>query len=94
LIEERAFVGAARLWRRMPTSVYDIGHEFDGRRRLARRGAEGVACDSCKSLQSSFRDFKRLWVLKKRRNDTAEKTAAATTAKVASVYAGSATPGL
>jgi len=27
LIEERAFVGTARLWRRMPTSVYDIGHE-------------------------------------------------------------------
>jgi len=33
LIEERAFVGTARLWRRTPTSVYDIGHEFDGRRR-------------------------------------------------------------
>jgi len=33
LIEERAFVGTARLWRRTPTSVYVIGHEFDGRRR-------------------------------------------------------------
>ena len=33
LPEERAFVGAARRWRGVPTSVSDIGYEFDGHRR-------------------------------------------------------------